>query len=375
MEMGVERAGRRRLVAALIVATLGVVALAFAAVSTATVDGAYEVENLVSDQAGVAEHQDPNLVNAWGLTRTPTSPWWVANNGTDTSTIYRGEGEALSLVVSVPGGPTGAVANTGSGFVVANGSASGPARFIFVNEDGEIRGWNPTVAPTTAVLAKAVPGAIYKGVTLAGGMLYAANFHANSVDVFDSSFNLVTPPGSFMDPNLPADFAPFNIQNINGSLFVAYAKQDAKGEDEVAGLAQGFVDRYTTGGELIGRAAIRGLLNAPWGLALAPSNFGGASNDLLVGQFGNGRIIAYHLFGSCDPKFLPGPFHTAPQAPCSRTDGWLRGEDGRPLVIDGLWGLQFGGGNENSGDTDELYFTAGPDDETHGLFGEILKAE
>jgi uncharacterized protein (TIGR03118 family) len=201
-------------------------------------------------------------------------------------------------------------------------------------------------------------GAIYKGVaigsTTSGDFLYAANFHAGTIDVFDKDFHATTLAGPFSDPNIPAGFAPFNIENLEGQLYVTYAKQDADKEDDVAGQGLGFVDVFDTNGHFLQRVATRGQLNAPWGLAFAPADFGRFSNDLLVGNFGNGRINAYRRQG--------GHFHFV---------GQLRGLDGKRIMIDGLWALRFGSGGANNGPTNALFFTAGPDDEQHGLFGRI----
>jgi uncharacterized protein (TIGR03118 family) len=216
----------------------------------------FTVHNLVSDQPGVADHLDPNLVNAWGLVASATSPWWVADNGTGVSTLYNGNtGTPLSLVVTIPGGaPTGTVFNGGAHFIVMSGGASGPARFLFASEDGTISGWNPAVPPTVpppskqAIVAvdNSAAGAIYKGLAIAstatGDFLYAADFHNGRVDVFDGAFAPVTTAGGFVDPNLPKGFAPFGIQNLQGRIFVAYAKQDADAEDEIAGEGLGAVD-------------------------------------------------------------------------------------------------------------------------------------
>jgi uncharacterized protein (TIGR03118 family) len=330
---------------------------------------AYQVTRLVSDQPGEAAHQDGHLVNAWGLVAGPTTPWWVADNGTDLSTLYDGSGNpqpsAQPLVVDVPGGPTGLVFNgNSSAFVVSDGTTSGSARFIFATEAGTIRGWSPAVPPpplsthTEVGADRSNVDAIYKGLAIAstpsGDQLYAADFHNARVDVFDSSFGLVTLPGAFVDPNLPPRFAPFGIQNIDGTIFVSYAKQDADAEDEVAGRGLGFVDMYDTDGTLLGRVASRGLLNAPWGLAMAPESFDPFGGDLLVGNFGDGQINAFDLRPN-------GTFHH---------DGRLRSTHGRPLAIDGLWALQVGNDNV-AGPSSSLFFTAGPDDEHQGLFGRI----
>jgi uncharacterized protein (TIGR03118 family) len=319
-------------------------------------DNAYTVTPLVSDQPGVAPVVDSNLVNAWGLAASSTSPWWVADNGTSKSTLYNGntgQKVALTVNVGIDSGPTGVVFNGGSSFVVTNGTTSAPARFIFDSEDGLIRGWNPTVDPINAVVAPANgdPGASYKGLAIAAGMLYAADFHNGIVDVFDGSWNLVD---QFTDPGLPSGYAPFGIQAIGSRIFVSFAKQDADAEDEVAGEGLGFVDAFDTAGNLVTRVAQRGLLNAPWGLALAPAGFGRFSGDLLVGNFGDGKINAFEPQSSGHFAFR----------------GQLRNSSGQAIEIDGLWALEFGNG-ANAGPANTLFFTAGPDDETHGLFGHI----
>jgi uncharacterized protein (TIGR03118 family) len=331
-----------------------IIAALFAAVPLqAAEDNAYTVTPLVSDQPGAAPVVDPDLVNAWGLTASSTSPWWVADNGTSKSTLYNGNtGQKVPLTVNVgtDSGPTGIVFNGGSGFELAPGA---PARFIFDSEDGLIRGWNPSVDPTNAVVApaNADPGAIYKGLAIAQGMLYANDFHNGVVDVFDGSWDLVN---QFTDPGLPSGYAPFGIQAIGSRIFVSFAKQDADAEDEVAGQGLGFVDAFDTAGNLIARVAKQGLLNAPWGLALAPPNFGRFSRDLLVGNFGDGKINAFEQ--QSNGRFV--------------FRGQLRNGSGHPIVIDGLWALEFGNGAD-AGPTNTLFFTAGPDEESHGLFGRI----
>jgi uncharacterized protein (TIGR03118 family) len=317
----------------------------------------FTVHNLVSDGGVPADRVDPNLVNGWGITRGPTTPWWVADNGTDNSTLYRGDGTIVPLVVSVPGGPTGAVFNGTTSFVLRG---IGPARFIFATEAGTIRGWNPSVAATEAVIAanRANEGAIYKGLAIAstpdGDRLYAADFHNGRVDVFNGSFHVIFRPGAFKDPNLPAGFAPFGIQNIGGLIYVSYAKQDEARMDEVAGPGLGFVDVYDTRGTFLRRAITGGALNAPWGMALAPAGFGEFGGDLLVGNFGDGRIDAYRV--------------TAQGA--YQLHAVLRNTSGEPIVIDGLWGIGFGN-DSAAGPATSLFFAAGPDDEAHGLFGVI----
>ena len=315
----------------------------------------YRVIPLVSDQPGVAPNTDPNLVNAWGLTSGPTTPWWVSDNGSDKSTLYRGsDGQPRALVVNVRNAPTGTVFNPTTGFNLPTG---GPAAFLFDTEEGKVLGWNQAQGTDAVVVANLDDGAIYKGLAIAdaaaGPRLYAADFHNAKVDVFDGSFGLVQPSG-FVDPSLPSGYAPFGIQTIGDRVFVTYAQQDADAEDEVAGQGKGFVDAYDTAGNLIGRVAQHGQLNAPWGIALAPDSFGRFKGDLLVGNFGDGQINAYQQ--QADGSFA----HR----------GELRGTDHKSLTIDGLWALEFGQGG-NNGPAGTLFFTAGPDDETHGLFGQI----
>jgi uncharacterized protein (TIGR03118 family) len=340
------------------------------ALMSATPTTAYLQTNLISDQAGVAAVTDPSLVNAWGLALPPTGGnFWIADNGTNLSSVYGGNVNHSALTKNLPDitipadGPTGVVFNGTSDFVISDSSGhSGPAAFIFVTESGAIVGWNPTVnsppTPSTmAQVATTVTDAIYKGVTLGNNgtenLLYAANFHSGHIDVFDTHFAAKTLTGSFTDPNLPAGYAPFNIANIGGTLYVTYAQQDADAHDEVAGPGKGFVDKFDMNGNLLGRFASRGALNAPWGTTQAPANFGQFSGDILVGNFGDGRIDAYRPDG-----------HFA---------GALRDEQGKPVVIDGLWALEFGNG-VTAGDANALYFTAGPDDESHGLFGKLAPA-
>ena len=323
----------------------------------------YAQHNLVSDGAVSADHVDAALVNAWGLVASTTSPWWVADNGTDSSTLYNGNtGATIALRVGVAGAPTGVVFNGGASFVVTNGTASGPARFIFATEGGTILGWNPAVAGTRAALAvdNSTAGAVYKGLaiatTAAGDRLYATNFHAGTVDVFDAAFHPV--PGGFSDAALPSGYAPFGIRNLGGTIYVTYALQDADQHDDVAGVGHGFVDAFDTQGNLLRRVASRGRLNSPWGLAVAPSDFGEFSGNLLVGNFGDGHINAFDLgrFEGTGELVERGQLHAA---------------DGQPLTIDGLWALAFGNGAA-AGPTNALFFTAGPFGEQHGLFGKVV---
>jgi len=329
----------------------------------------YAQHNLVSDGAVPADLVDPNLVNAWGLASSPTSPWWISDNGTGRSTLYRVDTGTIPLVVTVPGAggeqsaPTGLVWNGGTGFVVSNGAGTSPARFIFSSEDGTISGFRGV--PVVLAVDNSASGAVYKGLAMAstttGDFLYATNFHAGTVDVFDSHFNSVPIPGAFTDPTLPEGYAPFGIQNLGGVIYVTYALQDADKQDDVPGEGHGFVNAFDTAGNLIRRVASKGQLNSPWGLALAPADFGFFSGDLLVGNFGNGRIHAF------DPAKLTGQGEFQRRGP-------LHAADGIPIEIDGLWALVFGTGSSASGPTNSLFFTAGPLDEQHGLFGTLVIA-
>ena len=323
----------------------------------------YEQHNLVSDGAVPADLVDAALVNAWGLVASATSPWWVADNGTDSSTLYNGStGAKLSLRVSVPSAPTGVVFNGGTGFVVTSGSTSGAARFIFATEEGTILGWSPSVAPTQAVVAvdNSAGGAVYKGLaiasTAAGDRLYATNFHAGTVDVFDAAFHPVL--GGFTDAALPPGYAPFGIRHLGSTIYVTYALQDADKHDDVAGVGHGFVNAFDTEGNLLRRVASTGRLNSPWGLAVAPADFGTFSGDVLVGNFGDGHINAF------DPGHFRGDGELRPR-------GQLHAADGPPITIDGLWAIAFGNGAA-AGPTNALFFTAGPFGEAHGLFGKLV---
>jgi uncharacterized protein (TIGR03118 family) len=342
--------------------------------SAAAAASRYVQTNLVSDVPGMAQQTDPNLVNAWGasyLPGPPASPLWVSSNGKDVSTLYAGgvHGGAqavVGLVVSIPGGaPTGQVSNTTTDFVVhdANGK-SGSAKFIFVGETGHISGWNPAVGltgtQTTSTQAEDAvthPHAVYKGLAMGlapnGPRLYAANFASGQVEVYRGNWTQLRDPHAFKDGSLPKGFSPFNVMVSGDRVYVAYAKSSG-GVDEVDGPGLGRVDVFTLQGKLLQRAHATGVLNAPWGLAIAPAGFGSLSGDLLVGNFGDGRIHAY------DPNSL-----------ASR--GTLRGDNGRPVAIDGLWALIPGSGTE--GGTDEVVFTAGPGGEEHGLLGTLSLAD
>jgi uncharacterized protein (TIGR03118 family) len=336
----------------LIAATIFLVAAAPAAAARSP-KGGYEQHDLVSNQPGVADHTDPNLVNAWGLSAGPGTPWWVSDNGADVSTLYNAAGTPQPLVVGVPGAPTGTVFNgTPGAFPVAGRAAT----FLFDTEGGTILGWNGGPAATVEV-DRSPQDAVFKGLAIAaaptGPRIYATDFHNGVVDVFDAAWQPVPHPG-FVDPYLPRHFAPFGIQAIGDRVFVTYAKQQPGSDDEAHGQGLGIVDAFDTTGHLIARVAQFGRLNAPWGLAWAPPSFGRFAGDLLVGNFGDGRVTAYRKRFS---RFVPA--------------GQLRTPARRPLTIDGLWALEFGHGAANNGPTDTLFFTAGPNDEDNGLFGTI----
>jgi len=375
--------------------------------------------NLVSDLPGVADVMDPNLVNPWGISESSGSPFWISDNNAGVSTLYSVPGanntpvSINSLVVSIPtpgdplgasGTPTGTVFNIDGGktggFTVSgvdknNMPITASAVFLFATEDGTLVGWNPNVNPTGfdpakagtyAIIAKdnsgnnftepdpnKQTGAVYKGLTIANSatpgtpifasdlntttVLYAANFRSGNVEVYDTNFTLVKlPAGAFADPNLPAGYAPFNVQVLGSKVYVTYAKQDATKHDDVAGHGHGFIDVFNLDGTpgLPGgneRLVSRGPLNSPWGLALAPSSFGALSGDLLAGNFGSGFI---DVFNPTTGKFL----------------GNLNDPDGEPIQIDGLWALKVGNGG-SGGNANTVYFTAGLDHETHGLFGSL----
>jgi uncharacterized protein (TIGR03118 family) len=351
---------------------------------------AYIVNKLVSDRNGLANFQDRVLRNAWGVAFTPgASPFWIADNASGCATLYDGTGVKVALQVPIPlsdnsvpstacqpasaqtnpppptpAAPTGLVWNPTTTFLVPGTSTS--ASFIFATEDGTISAWANGATPNNqAVIAfdNSASGAVYKGLVFGtntnGVFLFATNFHAGIIDVFKPADNTsngqyieTTTTGGFKDSNIPAGFAPFGIENINGDLFVSYAKQDAAMHDDVAGPGNGFVGIFDTNGNLLRRFASRGPLNSPWGMTRASFAFGRFSGLILVGNFGNGKINVFSSQG----QFIDE----------------LDRPNGKPLVIDGLWKLILGGGRNSSSDT--VYFTAGPNDETNGLFGTITPA-
>jgi uncharacterized protein (TIGR03118 family) len=336
----------------------------------------YRQINLVSDQHGKAKLPDADLVNAWGLAASPGtnakpgSPLWVADNGSDKATLYQGNGpmavSKVGLVVHVTGAaPTGQVFNAHqSAFVVRDKMGhSGASMFLFDTENGTIDGWNPNVNPNgsnpsvvTEVARHKGARAVYKGLAIATlhgkPFLYATNFRSGRIEAYNSKFKPTRLPGGmFVDRRLPAGYGPFGIAEIKGKLYVTFAKQDATRHDDVAGRGHGFVDVFTNSGTFVRRLVTHGALDSPWGLALAPRGFGRFSGDLLVGNFGNGHINVYNPMTG---KHL----------------GQLQRPSGKPIVIDGLWGLMFGNGN--AAKTGELLFSAGPNDESHGLLGKIV---
>jgi uncharacterized protein (TIGR03118 family) len=361
--ISVSRSSRNRRRGYLVSAAAGLAAAALVApagAASADANG-YLQTNLVSDQPGHAQVTDPNLVNAWGLSEGPTTPLWVSDNGTNVVTLYAGgaDGGATSivpLVVSIPGGtPTGQVFNPTSGFTLPGGN---PALFIFASESGLLTAWNKDQG-TTAVTMATTPNAVYKGLAIqpwpVSPRLLAANFHSGRIDVFGNAFHRINlGEDAFMDPGLPEGYAPFNVAVVGSRVFVSYAKQKANRHDDAAGPGHGFIDVYTPNGHLISEFARRGVLNSPWGLTIAPAGFGKFSGDLLVGNFGDGRIHAY------DPW-------------SGHLDGALRDPSGHVISIDGLWGLL--PGNGTAADSDDVLFSAGPGGEAHGLLGVLHSAD
>jgi uncharacterized protein (TIGR03118 family) len=352
----------------------GVIAALALTIASPTFAGSYQRNNLVSDIAG-ANQTDPNLVNPWGISANPTGPFWISDNGTGLASVYSISGASVvnPLVVTLPpppGSPAGTTAapdgnvfnESGSGFLVSNGTTSGSSVFMFATEEGTLSGWSPSVDLTHAFIAvdnsvvdhsdQQHRSAVYKGLAIAstshGTFIYATNFRGGFVEVYDSDFTLVK---TFNDHTLRDSYAPFGIQKIGGKLFVTYAKLDFKKHDDVAGPGHGFIDTFDLDGNLLSRFAAHGTLNSPWGLALAPANFGDFSNALLVGNFGDGKINAFDVSTGA---FL----------------GQLKDASGNPLIFNGLWGIRFGN-DGSAGPPNTLFVTAGIDDEGHGLFASI----
>ena len=343
-----------RFISLSILASAFISVLAFATEAWAN----YVATNLVSDVPGIARRTDTNVVNPWGIAVGSSGTIWVANNGTGTSTLYDTSGVPQPLVVTIPSSatntdganPTGIVVNSSSGFVVSEGGVSGPSVFIFVSEDGSISGWSPSVALDHAIIAvdDGEEGSVYKGAALgessSGLRLFVTNFREGKVSIYDDTFAEIEDDDAFVDPNVPATYSPFGIENINGLIYVTYAKRDRDGEDDVPGPGHGFLAVFDADGALINHLVSRGKLNSPWGLALAPNDFGNFSGALLVGNFGDGLIHGY------DPT--TGAFI-----------GTLKQPDGTPLQLDELWALHVIG--------NRVFFTAGIVEEEHGLFGVI----
>ena len=325
----------------------------------------YNRTDLTSDPAsGFSTPQhDPLLLNAWGLTRASGSPWWVSDNGSGWSTLYDGSGvpQQLQVVIPPPPGQDGPATPTGTVFNFTRGFNVAPMLkgiFIFVTEDGTISAWNPGFNLTMARLKVNNAGnAIYKGVaiaqTTAGPRLYVSNFQSGKVEVYNGGFHPVAlPPAAFVDSMLPANYAPFGIQNVGGNIVVTFAHRQPGSTDEDHGRGLGYVTIFDTEGNVIARLAHGAYFNAPWGIAMSGADFGVFSHRLLIGNFGDGRI---HAFNPLTGKMV----------------GTLQGTDNNDIVIEGLWALEFGGGNANSGAANELFFTAGPNDEADGLLGKL----
>ena len=327
----------------------------------------YTETDLTANRSGIsaAPNIDPNLVNPWGLSRSSGSPWWVSDNGAGLSTLYDLAGVPQSLVVTIPppkgqngtAAPTGTIYNYTTSFEAAPGD---PSIFLFVTEDGTISGWNPNVNATNAQLLvdHNQQGAVYKGCALAslpgGPRLYVSNFASGQVEVYDGKFHqLKTGPGDFTDSKLPIHYAPFGIQNVGGNIVVAFAQRTPGSLDENHGPGLGYIDVFDTNGNLLLRLQHGGYLNAPWGIAEAPADFGVFSHRLLIGNFGDGKINVFN-------------------AVSGKHEGTLLNADGSAISINGLWAISFAGGNAKSGAANTLYFTAGLNDEADGLFGNIV---
>ena len=328
-------------------------------VSAAPAGTGYDTVFLVSNQPGVAVTYDPDLANAWGISHGPATPLWVSDNGTNKTTLYdRHNGSKIGLTVKIThgGAPTGQVwvpfkrdSDSDVDFPIHENGVTGPSIFLFATEAGTIEGWNPNVDLNRALVGvdNSAQGSVYKGIAIVENreLIYAADFANNQVQVFNEKFKQV---GSFTDPTLPPRFAPFNVAHLNGKLYVAFARREKGGTDEVDKAGLGYVEVFTNGGQLMQHLISNGPLNAPWGMTIAPKNFGQFSGALLVGNFGDGRINAF------DPN-------------TGALLGTLSHKNGRPIVIDGLWGL-------DTGPDARVTFAAGPNDEADGLLGQIRVA-
>jgi uncharacterized protein (TIGR03118 family) len=310
--------------------------------------------NLASDQPGQAPFVDPDLVNAWGITATNASPFWVGINGSGVADLFTGTGTKLGLIVTIPGDGTVTGVAVGGVANAFNGDS-----FLFASEDGTFSGWRAALGTDAETLATGDPANVYKGLTTAniGGNLYAyaANFRAGTIDIFKGNTSAPNLTGNFADPNLPAGYAPFNALNLGGQIYVSYAVQDPAKHDDMPAPGNGIVDVFDLNGNLLRRLVSNGgAANSPWGMALAPAGFGDIGGDLIVGNFGDGLI---HAFNPTSGALVETLLDTS----------------GNPIHIDGLWGLIFGNGGQ-AGPQQTLFFTAGPDDEMHGLFGNLVAA-
>jgi uncharacterized protein (TIGR03118 family) len=337
----------------------GALAVIVAALTAAGSAGGDRTDRFVLHRL-VSDRTDAQLVNAWGLAASSEGPWWVSNEARSTSTLYAGDGRKQALTVEVAGGPTGVVFNGGRGFVVRGGGVARPARFLYACEDGMIRGWSPTVPHGWSTEAAVVvdaggTGAVFRGLALAAGRLYATDFHNARVLVFDSAWRRVVKRGAFVDRSIPSWYAPFGIQALDGRIFVTYAwRAPVNGNDAPTG---GYVDEFDLDGRLLARVGRTKELDEPWGLALAPHGFGRLGGDLLVANFGTGRINVY----------------------ARRGRGWtFRGR--LPVTVPGVWGIAFGTGGM-SGPRTTLFYAAGPhrwhgasEIDVHGVLGSIEPA-